>query len=104
MSENVIDPTFVFYELETKSKEILDEILNLLEKEESQGYRDSIIDLGTNLELGRIALHKYVDMVSRKWNTKPEHNYDKATIQTLNKGGYSEKEFARILEILGAVK
>lgn len=91
---------FIFYELETISENILNTLLDLLEKKESQGYRDSIIDLGTNLELARMALHKYVDMTSRKWNTKPEHEYNETEINKLNKGGYDKEEFERIVEIL----
>ncbi len=82
-----------------RSKALLDEILDVLEKEENLGFYDSLMDMGTDASLIRMAYDKYLTNSNRKHGIhNDKHTHTPEEIQRQNKGGYDN--FDRIKRIL----
>ena len=78
------------------TRAVLNNILLAIEKKQRLGYFDSLIDLGTNIELIKMAKARYIDLFNENKNGErfrnPKMSITKEDIDAQNKGGYS-KEF-----------
>ena len=90
------------HDWEKRIKSVLDEILDVIEKGESIGYYDGLIDLDTNAVLIHLAHDKYVDINNNKqgYDSNPKLKHTFTEIIEQNRGGYGKEEFARIMRLL----
>ncbi len=91
---------FPFYDLESRSQAILEELLDIVDNDERHGYRDSIMDLEDNLAVAMMLIQKYVDMgdVRNNYARKPRNIHDEEEIRTHERGGDFDVE--RVVRVL----
>ncbi len=98
-----IDNTFPFYELESKSQAILEELLDIVDSEVNYGHRDSIMDLEDNLAIAMMLIQKYNDNgdVRCTYTRKAKNIHDEAEIKTHKRGGYVGGDvYERVVRVL----
>lgn len=94
------EEVFPFYDLESRSLVILEELLEIVDNDERHGYRDSIMDLEDNLAIAMMLIQKYVDMgdVRKGYSRKAKNTHGEEEIKTHRRGG--DFDYERVLRVL----